>query len=194
MRIFICVGCGIHSDGTTSEMNKEMVKTAWVQSVADEDAVIFQGGYKNPEGSSTEAESMLVFAKSNYPFSDLNIIVEKVSYYTHNNAWEGLKLASNIAPEGGEILLIDHPWHVKRTFLCYQTVNRLYYGSRYTIKKVPVRCVWDPNIPGQEYWATPDSFLSREMGKMLQTRILFFRPWARLGFRFLRKIWPSNKQ
>ncbi len=162
--------------------------------------IVLCGGYKNAEGV-TEAESMLHDLIRNYPDLYLypsfreSLLIEKNSYRTHNNALEAMKVIyGKVLLDDFKIVVIDHPRHLTRTLLCFQTVNRLWYGGRYKIKGLAALEVYDKDIPNQPYWASRETWTSREKKTLLLYKLLLFRPWARLGLWILRTVWPSEKQ
>ncbi len=213
MLIIIGIGNGLHADGTPSKMSDAVVETC--RQIANKPSIrykmlaaakngiriIFSGGYK--VNGVTEADSMnnLYWTKPAYNGSAsgaVPTIIENASYRTHNNAFEALRAATLcLHCDGGEqnaIAIVDHPLHIKRTELSFLTVNRLYYGGKLKMFGVSSDGPYDKDVPGQPYWATEESFASYEKRRMQLYRFLLRKPWACIGFRALRMIWPSNKQ
>ncbi len=154
--------------------------------------IILSGGYKNKDGV-TEARSMENYLLSLCP--DRKYIRENKSYRTHNNAIEALKIVkSQSGGKWAQVIVVDHPKHITRTFLSFQMVNHAYYHDKYDIMWWAGDEVYDPNIPGQEYWASRESFKKHEKNGMILYKFLLFRPWARIGLWLLKTVWPSEKQ
>lgn len=194
MNCAICVGNGLHTDGSTSKINQKIVDLAarmWVDDTTL-GRIILCGGYKNKSGV-TEAKSMEDYLLSRY--SDLKPLYtkENKSYRTHNNAIEALRIVSKYSFLD-EVTIIDHPQHLQRTLLSFKTVNRLYYSNKYQIVGLPIEEIYDSDIPGQEYWATKEQFVEHEKNPTILYRFLLSHSWARLGLWILRTVWPSEKQ
>ncbi len=130
-----------------------------------------------------------------YPSLRESILVEENSYRTHNNAIEARKMIyDKVLLDDSKIVVIDHPGHLARTLLCFQTVNRLRYESRYKIKGLASLEVYDKDVPNQPYWASRETWIPRERKMMLLYKVFLFRPWARFGLWILKTVWPSEKQ
>ncbi len=190
MDYIVCIGNGLHTDGSTSRINQAIIKKA-AELWRPENIIILSGGYKNKIGV-TEAESMEGWLAAFFPRLKSSCVKENKSYRTHNNAVEALKIAQCIMR--GKMIVIDHPQHLERTLLSFETVNRLYFNDRFEIIGCAAEEVYDSNIPGQEYWATKGLFREHERKSALLYNVLLFRPWSRLGLWVLRKVWPSEKQ
>ena len=192
MNFIICIGNGLHANDTTSAMNEKIVEKAlkfWEIDKAQK--IILCGGYKNQNGV-TEAKSMENYLLSLHPYA--KYIRENKSYRTHNNAIEAMKIVRNFGGKGAEVVIVDHPQHLRRTLLSFQVVNRIYHHDAYKIIGSAANEVYDSTIPGQEYWATAKSFKEYEKSRMLLFRFLLWKPWARIGMKALLFIWPSEKQ
>ena len=193
MKFTVCIGNGLHADSTTSAMNKEIVEKA--AKLLEEDRnqkIILCGGYRNENGV-TEARSMENYLLTLHPYA--KYIRENKSYRTHNNAIEALRIVrDSFAGKGTEVIVIDHPQHLPRTVLSFRSVNHIYYDDKYEIIGVPAEEVYDSNVPGQEYWASRESFAKHEKNSMLLYKFLLWRPWARIGLWLLKTVWPSGKQ
>ncbi len=189
----VCIGNGLHADGTTSAMNEKIVERAvklWEN--GRDQKIILCGGYKNENGI-TEARSMENYLLTLHPYT--KYIRENRSYRTHNNAIEALRIVKNsFAGEGTEVVIIDHPQHLRRTLLSFRAVNHIYYDDRYAIVGMAADEVYDPNIPGQEYWKSREAFKKYEKNRMLLFKFLLWRPWAQIGMKVLLSVWPSSKQ
>ncbi len=193
MDYIVCIGNGLHADGSTSWMNQAIIKKAielWEKDT--QRRIIFSGGYKN-KMNVTEVDSMERYFLAFFSSLDISYMVEDKSYRTHNNAVETLKIVSRISYKGA-IIVVDHPEHIKRTVLSFKSANRLYFNDRFEISGHAAEEVYDANIPGQSYWATQGLFKEYERKRMLLYKVLLFRPWARLGMSILCRVWPSYKQ
>jgi len=198
--ILIGIGNGVHKDGTPSKVSQfivsEMVSDAksW-QKAGREVILIFSGGYK--VNGHTEAQAMFQYARRTAPQLVPNLFKEAKSYRTHNNAVEALKVAGLVSwakRAGTNVIIYDHPAHLSRTLLCFERANRLFFRNQFLITGRAIPEVYDSEIPGQPYWASRESFSRREKKINLIYRFLLFRPWARIGFFLLSKIWPSERQ
>ncbi|MEK7506381.1 MAG: YdcF family protein [Patescibacteria group bacterium] len=190
-KVHVCIGCGVHENGETSNMNKEMVDLALLQNPAK---IILCGGNKNLN-SVTEAESMLQYALYKYPAFKDRFIVENKSYRTHNNALEVMDIVSMRFPEYKTVAIIDHPLHIERTALSFEAVFRAKYRFwNFELEKIPTRAVYDSYVYGQEYWVSEKTFRERERKMSIFYKTLLFKPWTRFGLSILEKYWPSEKQ